>query len=177
MFEIFKGKQKTMKICADCIALIHLCKIGIIEKILKNFTIVITPAIEEEIKREKKEGENVAKIGHQLIENKEIIVEVPYKNLELVYYGLRDSELEIVSHFLDKKCDLILSDDAIIRENAEILNLKVVSTPAFILNLFKRKILNKDKTLNALIALRHEKWFENWIIDECIRRVKENKHL
>lgn len=176
--EIFKKKEK-IRICADCIALIHLSKIGIINKILDSgqFTIIITPSEEEEIKKEEKENESEGKDLSELIKNNKIMVEVPYKNLELVHYGLRNAELEVVSHFLDNKCDLILADDAIIRENTEILNLKIISTPSFILNLFERKILDKQKTIGALIALRHERWFEEWIIDECIRRVKEGKIL
>lgn len=175
MLEIFKQKKenKKIKICADCISLIHLAKIGIIEKISKNFSIIITPKIKEEIEKELKENENVAKILHNLIENKEIIIENIKENSDLLYYGLRDSELDVVGCFQDKKCDIILSDDAIIRDNREILNLKVISTPSFILNLFERKILSDKEAINALIMLRSEKWFVDCTIDECIKRVKE----
>lgn len=178
MLKIFKlGNRneekeiKKIKICADCLSLIHLAKIGIIKKISKNFTIIITKKIKEEIEKELKENENVAKILNEII--KEMIIENPNIDDGLLYYGLRDSELEIVKCFLDNKCEIILSDDAIIRDNKEILNLKVISTPSFILYLAERKILENKEARNALIMLRSEKWFTEWVIDECIRRVSQ----
>ncbi|MFN3528080.1 MAG: hypothetical protein ACK4YO_03165 [Candidatus Altarchaeaceae archaeon] len=170
--EILKETQ-NIKICADVLSLIHLAKIGIIDEVSKNFKIIITNKIKEEIEKELKENENVAKILNEIIKNNGIIVEYVNYDEELLYYGLRGAELEVVECFKEKKCDIILSDDGTIRDNREILDLKVISTPSFILYLTEKKILNKKEARNALVMLRSEKWFTEWIIDECIRRVSQ----
>jgi len=173
--EINKNKSKF---CVDGIALLFLTKTGIIKSIIENemmlnfYIFVITPSLVDEIDRQKKDNESEANYILNLIKAKKISVENVYKNKSLTQYGLYNVELEVVSHFLNGNCNYIISDDAIIRANREILKLKVISTPAFMLHLFDKGIITKEHAISAYAVLRNEKWFEEWLIDECIRRVK-----
>lgn len=163
--------EENKKICIDGTALLSLTKAGVIEDAVNFYNIILTPSLKDEIEREKKENEPEAHTILKLIDAGRISVKNVFVNKDLMLYGLYGVELEIVSYFLNNNCT-ILSDDAIIRENKEILKLKVVSTPAFILNLFNKKFIGKEKAIDAFITLRKERWFNDWIIDECIRRVK-----
>lgn len=163
--------EENRKICIDGTALLSLTKAGVIEDAVNFYNIILTPSLKDEIEREKKENEPEAHTILKLINTERISVKNVFVNKDLMLYGLYGVELEIVSYFLNNNCT-ILSDDAIIRENKEILKLKVVSTPAFILNLFNKKFIGKEKAIDAFITLRKERWFNDWIIDECIRRVK-----
>jgi len=171
--EMEKTKEvKKKKFCIDGIALLSLAKTGIIETAVDFYDIVLVPSLIEEIESQKKENEPEALYISKLIKEEKFLKEHVYKNDDLKLYGLFGVELEVVSHFLNGNCDFILSDDAIIRENREILKLNVVSTPAFILSLINKGIITKEKGISAYAILRNDKWFEEWIIDECIRRVK-----
>ncbi|CEG11513.1 hypothetical protein MSIBF_A1490012 [groundwater metagenome] len=169
--KYFDNKTRS-KICIDGIALLLLTKTGIIEDAINFYNVVLTPLLEDEIERQKKDNEPEAHIILNLINAGKISVEKVYQNKDLKQYGLYDVELEIVSHFLNGNCNFILSDDALIRTNREILKLKVISTPAFVLNLFIQKMITQEHAIDAYIILRSEKWFNDCIIDECIRRVK-----
>jgi len=169
--KYFDNKTRS-KICIDGIALLLLTKTGIIENAINFYNIILTPLLAEEIERQKKDNEPEAHIILNLINTGKISVENVSVNKDLMLYGLYGIELEIVSHFLNGNCNFILSDEVIIRANREILKLKVVSTPAFILNLFNKKFISKEKAIDAFIILRKEKWFNYCIIDECIRIVK-----
>ncbi|PKP58570.1 MAG: hypothetical protein CVT89_02645 [Candidatus Altiarchaeales archaeon HGW-Altiarchaeales-2] len=169
--KYFDNKTRS-KICIDGIALLLLTKTGIIEDAINFYNIVLTPLLADEIERQKKDNEPEAHIILNLINTGKISVEKVSVNKDIMLCGLYKVELEIVSHFLNGNCNFILSDDALIRTNREILKLKVISTPAFVLNLFVKKMITQEHAIDAYIILRSEKWFEEWAIDECIRRVK-----
>ncbi|PKP57647.1 MAG: hypothetical protein CVT88_02190 [Candidatus Altiarchaeales archaeon HGW-Altiarchaeales-1] len=73
---------------------------------------------------------------------------------------------------MNGNCNYIISDEAIIRTNREILKLKVISTPAFVWSLHDKGIITEEHTISAYAILRGEKWFEDCAIDEGIRREK-----
>ncbi|NCN65533.1 MAG: hypothetical protein GW779_00530 [Candidatus Altiarchaeum hamiconexum] len=173
-FKYLDSKTKN-KICIDGIALLLLTKMGIIENAINFYNIILTPSLVEEIEKQKKDNEPEANFILNLINTGKFSKEKVDKNKDLIQYGLYMAELEIVSHFLNGNCNFILSDDAIIRANREILKLNAISTPAFVLSLLNKEIITREHAISAYAILRSEKWFEEWIIDECIRRVKLKK--
>ncbi len=170
--EIKNFDNNRKKICIDGISLLSLTKIGVIEYALKFYDLIITPSLVDEINKQKKDNELDATHILNLINTGKISKENVNKNKDLMQYGLYGVELEIVSHFLNGNCNYILADDAIIRTNREILKLNVISTPSFVLSLFDKGMMTKEHAISAYAILRTEKWFEGWVIDECIRRVK-----
>lgn len=169
--ENYISKNKV-KICIDGVALQLLTKLGMIENVVNFYDVAITSLLADEIDKQKKDNEQEANYLLNLINTGKISVAKVHPNKDLVQYGLYGIELEIVSHFLNGNCDYILADDAIIRVNREILKLRIISTPAFILSLLDKEIIRKEQAISAYAILRSEKWFEEWTIDECIRRVK-----
>lgn len=164
--------NEKIKFSADLISILHLTEIGLLDKTVENYEITITGCALQELKREKDEGEPEAIIILDCINRNKIKVETANILPDMDLYGLKEIEAETISHYKARKTDFILTDDRIIRDNERILEIKIISTPSLVLSLCKHKKITKEEAINALASLRRIKWFEDWIIDEAIRRVK-----
>jgi len=168
-------QEYKLKFSADLLSILHLTHAGVIDKTTEKYDIAITKSAYEEIKREKDEGEAEAYILLDLINKNKIKVESSTLLPDMEIYGLREIELETTSHHKTRKTDILLTDDKIIRDNEAILGLRIMSTPSLILSLWRDRKITKEEAINALAALRRIKWFQDWIIDDSIRRIKMNE--
>lgn len=164
--------EYKLKFSADLISILHLTEIGLLDKTIENYEITITGGALQELKREKDEGEPEAVIILDFINRNKIKVETAGMLPDMDIYGLKEIESETISHFKARKTDIILTDDEMIRDNERILEIKIMSTPSLVLSLYMHKKITKEEAISALAALRRIKWFQDWIIDEAIRRVK-----
>jgi predicted nucleic acid-binding protein len=71
-----------------------------------------------------------------------------------------------------EKADFLATDDDNVRKKGEILNIKIIGTPAIIYKLFKEKIIGKDKLNSSINKLRKIGWFNNSVLDKILMEAK-----
>lgn len=164
-----------MIIVKDAMVLIHLAKLSILEKSCDYFKNVIIPnLVYEEINKYKDYPD--ANIINSLIKSKRISVK-NIKNINLIKkaneFNIQHGEAEALALYWQENADLLATDDDNIRKKKELLNIKLIGTPAIILILYNKKIIDKDKASLSIETLRDIGWFSNALLDSIIMEVNQ----
>jgi len=167
-----------MKIVKDSMVLIHLAKLSLLEKSCDFFKKVIIPElVEQEINEGKTKGFPDAVKIFNLISDKKIKVE-KIKDKELIkkvnQFNIQRGEAEVIALYWESRADIIATDDDNIRKKKLMLNIKIIGTPAIILNLYRHKIITKNKLEECVVELRKIGWFSNAILDTILMEAKND---
>lgn len=84
---------------------------------------------------------------------------------------MRGSELEAVALYIQRKADLIESNDDKVRRLRLILNLELVSSLDIVFLLAKKRFIPKRKAVDCLLELKKVGWFSNIVIDSVFTEV------
>lgn len=155
-------------IVKDTVVLIHLAKLGILEKTCDLFKQVYIPKlVEQEAIKENKYPD--AKLIQEAISTKKIIVK-KIINDKLIKkansYNIQKGEAEVVALYWQENADLIATDDNNVRKKRLMLNLNIIGTPLILLKLYQKNIITKKDYLIKIIELSKIGWFSSTIIDK-----------
>jgi predicted nucleic acid-binding protein len=165
-----------MLVVNDSMVLIHLAKITLLEKSCEHFKDVIIPRLvfEETVTRGKEKGHEDASLIQKIVEKGKIKVR-KVKRKEWIAkaneFNIQWGEAEAVALYWQENADLLCCDDDNVRSKKELLNLKLIGTPAIILSLYKSKKIDSRKTREALVKLQKIGWFSNTVIDTVLMEV------
>ncbi|MDO8460745.1 MAG: hypothetical protein Q7S74_06560 [Nanoarchaeota archaeon] len=163
-------------IVKDSMVIIHLAKITLLESSCELFKHVIIPnKVYNEIMKGKEKGYGEVSLIEALIENHKILVKsIERKDLldKVVDFNIQGGEAEAVALYWQENADYLATDDDNIRKKKELLRLNLIGTPAILLLLYKKKIIKKEKCLDAIHKLKKIGWFSSTIIDKMIMEVK-----
>ncbi len=162
-------------IVKDAMVIIHLAKTTLLEKSCDYFKSVAIPKLvyEEIVRIGKKYAET--KIVQELVEKKKIKIKNA-RNKMLIdkanQYNIQRGEAESVALYWQEKAGFIATDDDNVRKKRTILNLNIIGTPAIILRLYTKKIINKEKFKESISQLRKIGWFSNAVLDKVLMELK-----
>jgi|SRR3989344_5428620 len=160
----------------DTMVVIHLAKLSILEKSCECFKKVFIPEkVYQEITKGDEKGFAETPIITDLVKSGKILIK-RVKNKELIrkanQFNIQGGEAEVVALYWQEKKGIIATDDDNVRKKRELLNLKIIGTPAILLKLYHEKRINKDKTKQCIAKLKEIGWFSNSILDKILMEVE-----
>lgn len=163
-------------IIKDSMVLIHLAKLTILEKCCNYFKNVLIPRlVYVEVKKGIEIGFEDATLINDLIkENKIRVLDVKNKNLikKVNEFNIQRGEAEAVALYWEKKADFLATDDDNVRKKKDLLDIKIIGTPAIILKIYKEKIIDKVKIKQCINKLKEIGWFHIAILDKMQMEVQ-----
>lgn len=167
-----------MFIVKDAMVVIHLAKTLLLEETCNFFgTAIIPKLVHDEILRGKKEhNDDVIEfkraINNGLLQIKK--VHNPALIEKANQYNIYRGEAEAVALFWQEKADLLATDDDNVRKKKDALRIKLIGTPAIIMNLFQSNYVDINKYLLAVRKLKEIGWFASSVFDKMLAGVKGN---
>ncbi len=159
-------------IVKDSMVLIHLAKITLLEKSCNYFgTVLIPGAVFSEILEGREKGHGDVKVINDLVEAKKIMVKKITKKAFIQRareFNITKGEGEAVALYWQEKADFLLTDDDEVRRKRMLLGIKVIGTPAVILELYQKRIIGRGKFEESTGELRKIGWFSNQVIDKIL---------
>ncbi len=163
-------------IVKDAMVVIHLAKITLLEKSCSYFRKVIIPMrVYEEINAGLEFGHSEVILIEDLIKIKKIEVQkIKNKNLlkKANEFNLQQGEAESVALYWEMRADYLATDDDNVRRKKDILNLKIIGTPAIVIKLYRNNKIEKEKFLESVKRLKEIGWFSNSVIDKMLVEAK-----
>ena len=156
----------------DSMAVIHLAKLTLLEKCCDYFNKAILPRLVYcEVLAGKKKGCAEVTIVEDLIKNKKMLV----KRISEKEYlkkandlNIQHGEAEAVSLCWQEGIECIATDDDNVRKKRMLLGLRIIGTPAIVLVLFIKGVIDETKFKESLEMLREIGWFSEAIIDRIL---------
>lgn len=159
-------------IVKDAMVVIHLAKITLLEKSCDRFKpVMISEAVLLEIVAGEKKGYEDVKIVQALIKAEKIVVkQIRDKRLikRAQEFNIQRGEAEALALYWQEQAEYLASDDDNLRKKSTLLNLKLIGTPAMILKLHQDRLIDNNKFLDSLQALRKIGWFSSAVIDKIL---------
>mgnify|MGYP001602506907 CR=1 FL=1 len=153
--------------------LIHLAKITLLEKSCDYFKNVLIPTLVQGEVLNKKYSDSA--LINELIGKKKIKV-VSIKDSLLLKraeeFNIFMGEAEVVALYWQENANYLATDDDNVRKKSLLLNLNVIGTPAILLTLYRRKIIDEEKMTMAINKLKQIGWFSNAVLDKILLEVK-----
>lgn len=163
-----------MIVIKDSMVIIHLAKLSILEKSCKYFKeVMISELVYIEIMKGKDYPETA--IVSELIKNNKIIIKkINDQNLikKANEFNIQGGEAEVVALYWQEKADFIATDDENVRKKKVILDIKIIGTPAIIVGLYKKRLIDKSKIEQCISELKKIGWFTNTVLDKMQMEVK-----
>lgn len=163
-----------MIVVKDSMVIIHLAKLSILEKSCKYFKKVIIPEqVQMEIMKGKDHPETA--IIEELIKNNKITIKkIGDKNLikKINEFNIQGGEAEVIALYWQEKANIIATDDDNVRKKKIIFGIKVLGTPAIIVRLYKRGLIDKSKMEQCVFELKKIGWFTNTVLDKIQMEAK-----
>ena len=169
-----------MLVIKDSMVLIHLAKITLLETACAYFGQVEIPekVFNETVAAGKEKGHYDAALIESAIKSGAIKMR-KVKKPELIRkaydFSIYGGEAEALALYWQENADLLATDDDNVRRKKEILDLKLIGTPAIILLLFNGKKIDSKKAKQSTAKLRKIGWFNSEVIDRIINEVEKNE--
>jgi len=156
----------------DSMVVIHLAKTTLLEKSCSYFKkVVISEMVCREILTGEEKSYPDVVIIKGLIKKGKIIVR-KVKNKKLIRrvneFNIQRGEAEAVALYWQEKADYLATDDDNVRKKSVLLNLRVIGTPAIVLNLYREGVIGGVKFEESLAELRKIGWFSDVVIDKTL---------
>ncbi len=164
-------------IIKDGMIIIHLAKLSILEKSCIHFKETIIPElVHEEIIRGKEKNFPEIPIITRLIQKRKITIKkVKDKNLtkKANQFNIQRGEAEVIALYWQEKANIIATDDDNVRKKRILLDINTIGTPAIIVKLYKKNLIDRNKAEQCISELRKIGWFSNNILDQIKLEVKK----
>lgn len=165
-----------MLVVKDAMVLIHLAKTTLLEKSCGFFGHVIIPeeVFEEAVTAGLEQGYPDASLIQMLVSGGQIGVKpVTEKGLlERAYQcNIQGGEAGAVALYWQEKADRLASDDDNVRKKGGALDINLIGTPAILLALYRKKLITRQKALEAVKTLKKIGWFSTAVLDMVILEV------
>ncbi|HLC79378.1 MAG TPA: hypothetical protein VJG83_03015 [archaeon] len=168
-----------MLVIKDSMVLIHLAKITLLETACSYFGKVEIPqaVFNETVEKGEEKGHADATLIANVIKNagikvKKVKPELIKKANDFNIYG---GEAEALALYWQEKANLLATDDDNVRGKKDLLNLRLIGTPAIILMLFNSKKIDSKKAKQSTAKLRKIGWFSGEVTDYILREVEKNE--
>lgn len=163
-------------ITIDACSIILLAKSTVLEEFTKQKKIIISEGVYKEVREGKKKKLLNAILTEKLVEEKKIIVKKNV-NRELLQkitsdFGLGAGEAETIVLALETDDKIVITDNKQGRKAAKIYGLQLAGSIGVVISLFKTKKISKEKAVNALKLLKNTGWFQDYLIEEALRDIK-----
>ena len=167
-----------MIVIKDAMVLIHLAKITVLEKCCSFFSQVLIPELVlTEIMKGKDKGHADVHVIETLIKSEKIKVK-KVKDSDIIKnlnnFNIQKGEAEVIALYWQEKAELIATDDDNVRKKKTVLNLRMIGTPSILLQLYKKKIISKQKIHDCITELRKIAWFSNSVLDKMVMEVEND---
>ncbi|MBI2146556.1 hypothetical protein HYU22_04410 [Candidatus Woesearchaeota archaeon] len=165
-----------MLVIKDSMVIIHLAKTTLLELSCTYFgKVLIPPLVQDEVVQNE---HSETPLIRKMIQRRKIIVEA-VKDKSLIHranqFNIQRGEAEVVALYWEKNADLIATDDDNVRKKKDALQLKVIGTPAIILELYKKKYIDNKKLQEVIKVMRGISWFSNTIWDKIGMEANKNE--
>ncbi len=164
-----------MIVIEDSMVVIFLAKLDLIKETKTMFgKVIISKEVEKETVSDAKIYPDAVKIRYS-IDNGLVEVRV-VKNMKKVEelmkdFGLGRGEAETIQLYFQENADLLLCDERKARKVANILNINLLGTPELVIQLFKRKFIDKRKAKESILKLEKIGWFRSSVIFEALNGI------
>jgi predicted nucleic acid-binding protein len=163
-----------MLVVKDSMVLIHLAKLSLLERACQMLKGVIIPM---QVKNEFEGGigDDVVVIKNLMSCNKIKVVNVSDVSLikKANQFNIQGGEAEALALYWQENADLFATDDDNVRKKRMILNLNLIGTPAIMLKLHAKGMVEKSKMLDSISELSKIGWFSTAVIDIMMNEVKK----
>ncbi len=165
-------------VISDSSSLILITRLEILDLLIEVFGIIYIP--EAVYVEAVEKGKTLKKLDAFTIEkeinDKKIFIE-KIKNLKektnlKQNFNIHDGEAEAIVLYLEKKADLLATDDYRTEKVSKILKIKFFNTPAFLLRCFENKTLSKEKILLKFEKLSQIGWYKKQVLKEFIIKIE-----
>jgi predicted nucleic acid-binding protein len=160
-------------IILDTVAVIHLAKLTILEKVCDHKKVVIPGLVYKELLEGKNKGHLDVPITIDLIERHKIVVKKVEQTRvrRLAQFNIKGGEAEAIALYVQEKATALITDDDNVRKKSALLGVTVIGTPAYIIFLHKNRIITKEKVVSCIIELKKIGWFSQQVIDHLHQEV------
>lgn len=161
----------------DSMILIHLAKTGLLEESCEYFGNVKIPKLvfKEVVIAGKRRGFGDSFLVEELILKGRIKVkEVREKRfIEAANrFNILKGEAEALALYWQEKADFLATDDDNVRSKKDVICVKLIGTPAIMIALRKKGIIDTEKAKRALQKLGKIGWFNSEVIDKALSEVE-----
>ncbi|MBS3155859.1 hypothetical protein J4413_01340 [Candidatus Woesearchaeota archaeon] len=164
-------------IIKDSMVLIHLAKLSILEKSCVYFKEAAIPELvyEEIIKGKERKFPEVPIIINLIKEKKISVRKIKNKGLikKANQFNIQGGEAEAIALYWQEKAEVIATDDDNVRKKKLLLEINIIGTPAIIIKLYKKKLIDKKKVEECISGLRKIGWFSNVVLDQINLEVEK----
>ncbi len=165
---------------SDASTLILLQKIDLLDKLVKNFKIIISEGIYEEavLKGKARKFSDSYQIENKINENLIKIVKIKGKNKahEMINeFGIGEGEAEAIVLFLQEKADILATDDHRSINVCKVYKIPFMTALTFVLDSCKRKILRKNEAKEMVENLGVYGRYKDELIDKTLSYLEVEK--
>ncbi len=158
-----------MLVIKDSMVLIHLAQASLLETACLSFgQVMIPPTVEKEVLIPDYPDAAIIK---DLIQRGRVQVE-KVNDRALIQkanqFNIQRGEAEAVALYWERQADLLATDDDNVRKKRELLQLRIIGTPAILLSLFTSKKIDLNKLKAAIKKMKETAWFSNTIWDKIM---------
>ncbi len=138
--------------------------------------LIPTKVYEETVIRGKEKGHPDAliiedTISSNLIKIKEVKNKKKIESLRI--FGLHLGEAEAVALYFQEAAQILVTDDDTCRRNRIILGINIIGSPAIVLALFRKNLIDRYKALDCVSALDTIGWFDAEVIHDMKRLIEK----
>lgn len=158
----------------DASSLILLAKATILEKLTEKNQLIMPKKVYTEVIKGKEKALFDAFLTEKLVEKNKLKVEkVDKKSYKKIWklFGLWAGEAEVLALAI-KKNVAIVSDDKKCINAAKALNIACITSLDIVVALFKKKQINKQKTIKSLETLEEYGWYKGDVIKFYKKKIK-----
>ncbi len=159
-------------IIKDAMVVIHLAKSTLLDKSCEHFKPAVIPEeVHREILEGKKKGYGDVPVIERLIKAGKLGVKRVRERKwvrRAREFNIQRGEAEALALYWQERADYLASDDDNLRKKSILLDIRLIGTPAIVLKLYKSGVIEKEKLMECLNALRKIGWFGNGVIDKIL---------
>lgn len=163
---------KKSKIIINTSSWINVFRVDLINYLIENFCILVTPKVNKEI-LEGKEFAGDAKLFEKLSNERNIKIVSPKMIQEEIKHeiSISSGEIEIIAYAMEREDCIVLIDDSKVYQVMDRFNLKYISSATIIIDAYLTEKINKEEAYRLLEVLR--KVLKDEVIDEAKEVLKD----
>jgi len=166
-----------MNTIADSSSIILLEKIRLLDKLVKEFNIIISKEVKIEAIEKGKEKKYPdayhieEKIRKNLINVKEVKDYIKVNKI-MKDFNIERGESESIVLFLQEKANLLLTDDRLAFNACKSIDIPATGTLALVIGSYNKKIINKEEAINMIKILAKEGRYKNQLIFQALQDIE-----
>lgn len=167
-------------IISDASSIILLEKIKLLDKLVKEFRLVIPKEVEEEAITFGKERKypDAFRIEEKVKDELISVIEVKdqgFVSKIMSDFNIAKGEAESISLFKQEKADLLATDDRLAIKACKALAIPVSGASTFVTQAFDNRLIQKNDAINMMEILAREGRYKNEIIFKAINHIRGGK--